>query len=152
MLAQRQILSQLRVDDIWQVLGEFCLPATAGLERQALERVGTVIEPLNLAASAIERVRSAVSTAAGNTLAAAHSPGPRLPITFRVLAASDRARDESATSGGLGRQGAGRDGPEAGSGCGFFGVQKLANRWPTGGGVVCHTIEVFLCPTGACVS
>lgn len=136
MLAQLQILSQARVDDIWQVLGEFKLPAAPGLERQALARVEVVIEPLHLSPAALERVRAAVSTAAGNTLAASTPHGPRLPVTFRVLATSGEHSVPPLPAGG-----------RTAAGCGFFVVQKLASRWPTGGGVVCHTIEVFLCPT-----
>jgi hypothetical protein len=94
-----------------------------------------VIEPLRLSPAARERVRAAVATAAGNTLAACGAHPPRVPVTVRVLCAQ-------AGPSALPRP----PGSHAEAGCGFFVVQKLASRWPTGGGVVCHTIEVFLCP------
>jgi anti-sigma regulatory factor (Ser/Thr protein kinase) len=74
----------------WQLLADFHLASQPGNERQAMEQVATAVEPLDLPAAVLERLKTAVGETTMNAMEHGNRYQADLPARIQVLASSDR--------------------------------------------------------------
>jgi len=134
----------------WKLLAEFSLPSQPGSDQLAQEQVAAAIQRMNLSATALERLKSAVAEATLNVIEHSHRYQPDLPLFIRVLALGQATSVDgfnqdneptpnvqtlelkSKTSGGPARRG-----------WGFFLIHKLGEEltYPE---ETYYTLELFL--------
>jgi anti-sigma regulatory factor (Ser/Thr protein kinase) len=73
-------------DKSWRVLDEFTIPSEPGNERQAMDRVVSAVNDLNLPQDRLERLKTAVAEATMNAMEHGNKYQPDLPVSIKVLA------------------------------------------------------------------
>lgn len=76
----------------WQTLTEFSLSSEPGNEKIAMARVASLLEPLNIADTLLERIKTAVAEATMNALEHGNRYQPDIPVNIRVETASNKLR------------------------------------------------------------
>jgi serine phosphatase RsbU (regulator of sigma subunit) len=84
------------------VLADFELPSRPGNEREAIARVARAVAGLGLAASRLERLKTAVAEATMNAMEHGNEYRPDRPVSIRVLHSADRLRVQVTDQGGAG--------------------------------------------------
>jgi anti-sigma regulatory factor (Ser/Thr protein kinase) len=73
----------------WRTLTQFSLPSERGNERQAMEQVAEAVKDLNLPATRLERLKTAVSEATMNAIEHGNNFRPEIEAFIQVLASED---------------------------------------------------------------
>lgn len=73
---------------VWETLVAFSVPSAEGNERQVVQRVTEVIEPLNLLPDRMEKLKTAVGEATMNAMEHGNKNNPELPVEVHVRASS----------------------------------------------------------------
>ena len=138
----------------WDTLAEFSLPSEVGSERVAMLRVAELVQPLGLAPSRVERLKTAVAEATLNAIEHGNRYQADLPVTIRVMTSKAcRALAVTVTDQGtsgrlpervmpdLAAKLAGQQSPR---GWGFFLIEKMVDGMRVTSDDAHHTIELFL--------
>jgi len=134
------------------VLAEFELPSAPGNERQAIERVATVVAGLGLDAARLERLKTAVGEATMNAMEHGNSYRADRPVSIRVLHSVDRLRVQVSDLGAaaevnpaaapdLGAKLAGEQTPR---GWGLFLIEKMIDEANVTGDGDRRTLELVM--------
>jgi serine phosphatase RsbU (regulator of sigma subunit) len=133
------------------VLAEFELPSAPGNERQAIERVATVVAGLGLDAARLERLKTAVGEATMNAMEHGNAYRADRPVSIRVLHSGDRLRVEVSDLGAaaevkpaapdLGAKLAGEQTPR---GWGLFLIEKMIDEANVTGDGDRRTLELVM--------
>jgi serine phosphatase RsbU (regulator of sigma subunit)/anti-sigma regulatory factor (Ser/Thr protein kinase) len=133
------------------VLVEFELPSAPGNERQAIERVATVVAGLGLDAARLERLKTAVGEATMNAMEHGNAYRADRPVSIRVLHSGDRLRVEvsdlgaaaevNAAAPDLGAKLAGEQTPR---GWGLFLIEKMIDEANVTGDGDRRTLELVM--------
>jgi serine phosphatase RsbU (regulator of sigma subunit)/anti-sigma regulatory factor (Ser/Thr protein kinase) len=133
------------------VLVEFELPSAPGNERQAIERVATVVAGLGLDAARLERLKTAVGEATMNAMEHGNAYRADRPVSIRVLHSGDRLRVEVSDLGAaaevkpaapdLGAKLAGEQTPR---GWGLFLIEKMIDEANVTGDGDRRTLELVM--------
>jgi serine phosphatase RsbU (regulator of sigma subunit)/anti-sigma regulatory factor (Ser/Thr protein kinase) len=94
-----QSSAQAKPED-WVTLYEFKIPSEPGNERIAMNKVEEIIEPLDLPAPQIERLKTAVSEATMNAIEYGNKNNPELNVTVRVLSMGNKLAVRITDQGG----------------------------------------------------
>jgi anti-sigma regulatory factor (Ser/Thr protein kinase) len=134
------------------VLTEFDVPSEAGREREAMQRVAAAVEPLNLPAPRLEKLKTAVAEATMNAIE--HGNHNRADIPVRISAGVEagnlvvRIRDEGGDKAipitetpDLAAKLAGEQSPR---GWGLFLIQQMVDRVRVTSDGRYHTAELVL--------
>jgi serine phosphatase RsbU (regulator of sigma subunit)/anti-sigma regulatory factor (Ser/Thr protein kinase) len=134
------------------VLAEFELPSAPGNEREAIERVATVVAGLGLDAARLERLKTAVGEATMNAMEHGNAYRADRPVSIRVLHSGDRLRVEVSDLGAaaevnpaaapdLGAKLAGEQTPR---GWGLFLIEKMIDEANVTGDGDRRTLELVM--------
>jgi anti-sigma regulatory factor (Ser/Thr protein kinase) len=146
--------SQTTQEPGWQTLAEFVLPsrpnnaspslvvAGGDNDHQATAQIAEIVRPLNLPATHLERLKTAVTEAVLNVMAPSRRYQANRPVLVRVLVSEKSLPvDQSRTPAPGGAKLAGQQSPR---GWGFFLIEKMMDELPVTDGQAHHTIELFL--------
>jgi anti-sigma regulatory factor (Ser/Thr protein kinase) len=84
----------------WQLLAEFSLPSQPGNERQAMQRVADIVEPLGLASAQLERLKTAVAETTMNAMEYGNRFQADLPAVIKVLDSASAIAVQVVDNGG----------------------------------------------------
>ena len=84
----------------WVLLNEFKVPSEPGNERLAMKQVEEVVEPLDLPAPQVERLKTAVSEATMNAIEYGNKNNAELNVTVRVLSLGNKLAVRITDQGG----------------------------------------------------
>lgn len=72
-------------NDSWQTLDEWTTPSQPGNERKVMERVASIVKPLNLPDKRLEQIKTAVAEATMNAMEHGNHYEADKPVTIKVL-------------------------------------------------------------------
>jgi serine phosphatase RsbU (regulator of sigma subunit)/anti-sigma regulatory factor (Ser/Thr protein kinase) len=72
----------------WHTVAEFSLPSEPGNERVAMNRVSELVQPYNLPAGRVERLKTAVAEATMNAMEHGNQYRPDVPVAIQLLASA----------------------------------------------------------------
>ena len=135
-----------------RVLDEFEVPSEIGSERAPVERVVRAIAPLDLSASRLEQLRTAVAETIMNAVEHGNSGRPELPVAIRVTASetdlevaiTDRGGDlpiPEAPDPDLEAKLTGEQGPR---GWGLFLIRNMVDDLRTSSDRLHHTVHLVM--------
>jgi serine phosphatase RsbU (regulator of sigma subunit)/anti-sigma regulatory factor (Ser/Thr protein kinase) len=135
-----------------RVLDEFEVPSEIGSERAPVERVVRAIAPLDLPASRLEQLRTAVAETIMNAVEHGNSGRPELPVAIRVTASetdlevaiTDRGGDlpiPEAPDPDLEAKLTGEQGPR---GWGLFLIRNMVDDLRTSSDRLHHTVHLVM--------
>jgi serine phosphatase RsbU (regulator of sigma subunit)/anti-sigma regulatory factor (Ser/Thr protein kinase) len=135
-----------------RVLDEFEVPSETGAERAAVARVVRAVSALDLPASRMEQLKTAVGEGVMNAVEHGNQARPELPVAIRVtasateleVAVTDRGCDrpiEEAPEPDLEAKLAGAQGPR---GWGLFLIRNMVDDLRTSGDPMHHTVHLIL--------
>jgi serine phosphatase RsbU (regulator of sigma subunit)/anti-sigma regulatory factor (Ser/Thr protein kinase) len=137
------------------VLDQFSLSSEPGNEREAMQRVVTVVQPLNLPPARLDKLKTAVAEATMNAIEHGNHNQPDLPVDIQVLtSASDlivRITDRGSVpvpdpiAPDLEAKLAGQQSPR---GWGLFLIEKMVDEMHVSGDAHHHTLELVMHLTG----
>lgn len=135
-----------------QVLAEFTIPSQAGNERQAMEQVAAVVEPLHLPKAQMERLKTAVAEATMNAMEHGNRYNPDIPVEITVTA-TPQALTVAITDRGGGQEIPESETPDLDAklaglqsprGWGLFLIQKMVDEMRVASDLEHHTVELIL--------
>jgi len=135
-----------------RVLAHFDLPSTAGNEREAMERVASVVAEIGLDPARLERLKTAVAEATMNAMEHGNEYRPDRPVTIRVLHAGDQLRVQITDEGDAGDLedsetpdlNAKLDGLQTPRGWGLFLIKKMVDEAHVVHEGAGHTLELVM--------
>jgi serine phosphatase RsbU (regulator of sigma subunit)/anti-sigma regulatory factor (Ser/Thr protein kinase) len=146
--------------DNWRLITQFQLPSEPGNERDAMKRVADAIRDLNLPATRLEKLKTAVAEATMNAIEHGNKNRADLPVDIRVL--RDEGAEAGAAAGAIAVQitdhGGGQPVPEPATpdldaklaglqsprGWGLFLIGKMVDEMNTASDDVHHTVELIM--------
>jgi serine phosphatase RsbU (regulator of sigma subunit)/anti-sigma regulatory factor (Ser/Thr protein kinase) len=133
------------------VLDRFSLSSEPGNERTAMQRVVTAIQPLNLPAKQIDRLKTAVAEATMNAIEHGNKNQPELPVEIEVAATTENLIVQITDRGSvpvpdpvapdLDAKLAGEQSPR---GWGLFLIEKMVDEMYVYGDAQHHTLELVV--------
>jgi serine phosphatase RsbU (regulator of sigma subunit)/anti-sigma regulatory factor (Ser/Thr protein kinase) len=153
---QRQFLSPKAGEGLGvRVLDHFSLPSEPGNEREAMQRVATVIEPLAIPPARLDKLKTAVAEATMNAIEHGNHNQPDLPVDIEVAATEEnlivRITDRGSVpvpdpiAPDLEAKLAGEQSPR---GWGLFLIEKMVDEMHVSGDAHHHTLELVMHLTG----
>jgi serine phosphatase RsbU (regulator of sigma subunit)/anti-sigma regulatory factor (Ser/Thr protein kinase) len=134
-----------------RVLERFSLPSEPGNEREAMLRVVAAIQPLNLSARQIDRLKTAVAEATMNAIEHGNHNQPELPVEIEVTATAENLIVQITDRGSvpvpdpvapdLEAKLAGEQSPR---GWGLFLIEKMVDEMHVSGDAQHHTLELIV--------
>ena len=85
-------LKEKHMKTTWHTLAEFHLPSEPGNEKIAMEKVASLIEPIRVSDTLLERIKTAVAEAAMNALEHGNRYQADIPVYIRVEASKTKIR------------------------------------------------------------
>ena len=79
-------------DPAWHTLAEFSLPSVPGNEKKAMAEVASLIQPLNLPETLLERVKTAVAESTMNAMEHGNQYQADLPVQISVYCTKEKLR------------------------------------------------------------
>jgi serine phosphatase RsbU (regulator of sigma subunit)/anti-sigma regulatory factor (Ser/Thr protein kinase) len=136
----------------WHTVAEFSLPSEPGNERVAMNRVSELVQPYNLPAGRVERLKTAVAEATMNAMEHGNQYRPDIPVAIQLLASA------SALVVRITDQGGGQEIPESEEpnleaklaglqtprGWGLFLIKNMVDEMRVTSDEVHHTIELMM--------
>ncbi len=137
---------------ITTVHDEFSMPSAEGNERAVMERVATVVTPLGLAPSRLERLKTAVAEAAMNAIEHGNHGDPELPVGVLVESTSRTVTVRITDQGGATAIPAAQvpdieaklAGDQKPRGWGLFLIEKMVDEMRTHSEGERHVIELVM--------
>jgi len=137
------------------ILDQFSLPSEAGNEREAMNRVMTVVEPLTIPPARLARLKTAVAESTMNAIEHGNHNQPDLPVDIQVLTNNTdlivRITDRGSVPvpdpivPDLEAKLAGQQSPR---GWGLFLIEKMVDEMRVSGDAHHHTLELVMHLTG----
>jgi len=134
-----------------RVFDQFSLPSEPGNEREVMQRIATVVQPLNLPSARLEKLKTAVAEATMNAIEHGNHNQPDLPVDIQVMT-NDADLIVRITDRGsvpvpdpaipdLEAKLAGQQSPR---GWGLFLIEKMVDEMHVSGDAQHHTLELVM--------
>jgi serine phosphatase RsbU (regulator of sigma subunit)/anti-sigma regulatory factor (Ser/Thr protein kinase) len=139
-------------NDGWRMLGEFSVASEPGNERQAMQQVVELVQPLHLSEKRLEQLKTAVAEATMNAMEHGNHYQPEVPVHI-VVRASDSSVSVSITDRGGSKPIPAPETPDLEAklaelqtprGWGLFLIQNLVDEMNRSSDETHHTLELVM--------
>jgi serine phosphatase RsbU (regulator of sigma subunit)/anti-sigma regulatory factor (Ser/Thr protein kinase) len=140
-------------DPVWRTLDEWTLPSEPGNEREAMERVARVVQPLNFPARRLEQLKTAVAEATMNAMEHGNHYQPDKLVSIAVLASDTALRVCVTDDGGTRNLPSEPEQPdleaklaerESPRGWGLFLIKHMVDDMHVSSNMTHHTVELIM--------